>query len=84
MLRVKGRIGGWVFGEMKTPELCYYTNGHVIPELRRRGAPVGLIRDVCRRQAALFGPASVALLSTTPATPGMPRFMKERLNRCAF
>ena len=84
VLRLNGHIAGWVFGEAPTPELCYYAVGYVVPELRRRGALIGLIRDVCRRQAALYGPASVARLSTTPATPGMPRFMKERLGRCAL
>ena len=84
VLRVHGRIAGWVFGEAVAPDLCYYANGYVIPELRRRGALVGLIRDVCRRQAELFGPMSVSRVHTTPATPGMPRFMRERLGPCAL
>lgn len=84
VLRVHGRIAGWVFGEVINPDLCYYANGYVIPELRRRGALVGLIRDVCRRQAELFGPMSVSRVHTTPATPGMPRFMRERLGPCAL
>jgi len=84
VLRQNGNIAGLVFGESPTPDLCYYGNGYVIPELRRRGALIGLIRDVCHRQAELYGPKSIARLSTTPQTPGMPRFMRERLGLCAL
>ncbi|MGH9342200.1 MAG: GNAT family N-acetyltransferase [Terriglobia bacterium] len=84
ILRYRGRAVGWVMGEMNNPELCYYSNAFVLPELQRRGALIALIRDVCRCQAKLLGPRSVAQLSTTPAIPGMPRFMRERLAPAAL
>jgi hypothetical protein len=92
VLRNNGKIAGWVFGERAgeragervSDNLCHYGCGYVIPALRRRGALIGLIRAVCRKQAAMFGPQSVAQLSTTPAVPGMPRFMRERLGPCSL
>jgi GNAT superfamily N-acetyltransferase len=84
VLRHKGRIAGWVFGERRSDDFCHYNCGYVVPQLRRRGGLIALIREVCRKQAALFGPQSVAQLSTTPKTPGMPRFMRERFAACAL
>ena len=84
VLRHNGKIAGWVFGERESDDFCHYGCGYVVPALRRRGALIGLIREVCRRQAAMFGPKSVAQLSTTPQVPGMPRFMRERLGPCSL
>jgi GNAT superfamily N-acetyltransferase len=84
VLRHNGKIAGWVFGERESDDFCHYGCGYVVPALRRRGALIGLIRAVCRRQAAMFGPKSVAQLSTTPQVPGMPRFMRERLGPCSL
>jgi GNAT superfamily N-acetyltransferase len=84
VLRREGKIAGWVFGVRESDAFCHYGCGYVVPALRRRGALIALIREVCRKQAALFGPQSVAQLSTTPATPGMPRFIRERLAACAL
>jgi GNAT superfamily N-acetyltransferase len=84
VLRHNGKIAGWVFGERDSDDFCHYGCGYVVPALRRRGALIGLIREVCRRQAAMFGPKSVAQLSTTPQVPGMPRFIRERLGPCSL
>lgn len=84
VLRHEGKIAGWVFGVRESDDLCHHQDGYVVPALRRRGALIALIREVCRRQAALFGPESVAQMSTTPPAPGMPRFMRERLGPCAL
>ena len=84
VLRHNGKIAGWVFGERDSDEFCHYNCGYVVPELRRRGALIALIREACRRQAGMFGPKSVAQLSTTPETPGMPRFIRERLAPCSL
>jgi GNAT superfamily N-acetyltransferase len=83
-LRHEGRVAGWVLGAKSTNDSYVYHCGYVIPELRRRGALVGLIREVCQRQAALFGPESVAQLSTTAKTPGMAAFMRRRLGPCSL
>jgi GNAT superfamily N-acetyltransferase len=84
VLRLNGRIAGWVFGERHSDDLCYYPCGYIIPALYRRASYVALIREVCRAQAALFGPQSVAQLSATPNVPGLPRFMRERFGPCAL
>jgi GNAT superfamily N-acetyltransferase len=84
VLRLNGRIAGWVFGERHSDELCYYPCGYIIPALYRRASYVALIREVCRAQAALFGPKSVAQLSATTNVPGLPRFMRKRLAPCAL
>ena len=84
VLRLNGRIAGWVFGERHSDDLCYYPCGYIIPALYRRASYVALIREVCRKQAALFGPKSVAELSATPKVPGLPRFMRERLGPCSL
>ena len=84
VLRHNGKIAGWVFGEALSDDLCFYGCGYVIPELRRRCAMVALIREEGRRQAAMFGPESVVQWATTPQTPGMPRFMHERVGPCSL
>jgi GNAT superfamily N-acetyltransferase len=84
VLRLNGRIAGWVFGERRSDGFCYYPCGYIIPALYRRASYVALIREVCRKQAALFGPQSIAELSVTPKVPGLPRFMRERLGPCSL
>jgi hypothetical protein len=84
VLRHQGKLAGWVFGERQTGDSYNYICGYVVPGLRRRGSLIALIREACRRQAEIFGATSVAQLSTQHAVPGMPRFMRERLQPCSL
>lgn len=79
VLRLDGQVIGWVIGERDANGVCYYWSGFVVARWRRSGALIGLVRDVCARQAAAFGPDSIARLSTVPAIPAMARFIRERL-----
>ncbi|MEQ8832440.1 MAG: GNAT family N-acetyltransferase [Alphaproteobacteria bacterium] len=80
VLRRHGRLVGWIFGE--SPEVegyHHYTNGYVIPELQALGWVVAGLHDVCRRQAEIYGPKSVAVYETVGENARMIGFMKRRL-----
>lgn len=80
VLRRHGAPVGWIFGETRPGEgVHHYTNGWVIPELQSLGWVIAGLIDVCRCQAEVHGPKSVAVYETFGGNDRMIEFMKRRL-----
>lgn len=80
VLRRHGAPVGWIFGETRPGEgVHHYTNGWVIPELQSLGWVIAGLIDVCRHQAEVYGPKSVAVYETLGRNDRMIGFMRRRL-----
>lgn len=79
-LRRHGTVEGWIHGETCPGETFHhYVSGYVRRGLQRLGWLVAGLDAVCRRQAAVYGPTSVAIYETEGDNPAMVAFMKRRL-----
>ena len=80
LLRKHGEIVGWIVGSKGMVGASYhYSTGYVLPALQRAGWLVAGVRDVCQRQAEIFGGDTLSVFETTPGNQGMRRFMERQL-----
>ena len=80
MIRLHGRIVGWIQGSRGAmPDSFHYSYGYALPEVQRLGCLVAGVRDVCQRQAQLYGDTSLCVLETAYANAPMRRFMERQL-----
>ncbi|MGQ0655185.1 MAG: GNAT family N-acetyltransferase [Betaproteobacteria bacterium] len=80
VLRRHGEIVGWIVASRGAlPGSVHYSNGYVLPALRRAGWLVAGVREVCERQSALLGRDSLSIFETAPGNQAMRRFMERQL-----
>lgn len=80
LLRKRGAIVGWIVGSRgQLPDSFHYSYGYVLPEVQRMGWLVAGVRDVCERQACLYGEQTLSVLETAHGNAAMRRFMERQL-----
>ena len=80
VLRKHGAVVGWIVGQSGAKaNSVHYSNGYVLPSVRRTGWLVGGVREVCERQAAHLGPQSLSVFETADHNTPMRRFMDRNL-----
>jgi len=79
-IRQNGTLVGYIHGET-SEEVggSHYVSGYVRKNLQSRGWLLAGLDAVCKQQAAVYGPRSVAIYETWGGNPRMIEFMKRRL-----
>lgn len=79
-IRRYGELVGYIHGEtLPQNGFRYYSTGYVSQPLQRAGWLIAGLDDVCRRQAAAYGPESQAVYETYGNNLRMIEFMRRRL-----